>query len=112
MKKETKKQTNKQKTSNNERKKSAAFGGIRSHSNYTWDEPYAKLQKEQQFRSLALEEIKKVSILTKANSSNKHERQFPTLTDNSKFFAQAKIFFVPADSCINSAKNLAYYEQY
>ena len=43
MKKETKKQTNKQKTSNNEPKKSAAFGGIRSHSNYTWDEPYAKL---------------------------------------------------------------------
>ena len=30
------------KTSNNERKKSAAFGGIRSHSNYTWDEPYAQ----------------------------------------------------------------------
>ena len=45
MEKETNKQTNKQtvKTSNNERKKSAAFGGIRSHSNYTWDEPYAKL---------------------------------------------------------------------
>ena len=43
MKKETNKQTNKQKTSNNERKKSAAFGGIRSHSKYTWDEPYAKL---------------------------------------------------------------------
>ena len=56
MKKETKKQTNKQKTRNNERKKSAAFGGIRSHSNFTWDEPYAKLEKEQQFRSLALEE--------------------------------------------------------
>ena len=56
MKKETNKQTNKQKTSNNERKKSAAFVGIRSHSKYTWDEPYAKLQKEQQFRSLALEE--------------------------------------------------------
>ena len=43
MKKETNKQTNKQKTSNNERKKSAAFGGIQSHSKYTWDEPYAKL---------------------------------------------------------------------
>ena len=110
MKKETKKQTNKQKTSNNERKKSAAFGGIRSHSNYTWDEPYAKLEKEQQLRLLALEG--KSFNTTKANSSNKHESQFPTLTDNSKFFAQAKIFFVPADSCINSAKNLAYYEQY
>ena len=111
MEKETNKQTNKKQVIMNvkSRRLSAASEAIRTTHGTNL---MLNCRKEQQFRSLALEEIKKVSILTKANSSNKHERQFPTLTDNSKFFAQAKIFFVPADSCINSAKNLAYYEQY
>ena len=64
-----------------------------------------KLEKEQQFRSLALEEK---SFNTNKSKFFKQTRESVSYLD----FAQAKIFFSPADSCINSAKNLAYYEQY